>query len=490
MLKNNLKTLISKTESISNGNYFQELNLNLYKNKYSVLATSINKIQKQMTSQIFEMQVVASQIDSSIEEIKEVLKIQKETANSIFANSKNLASANTENENRVVETVNMADTIIKNTEELHGSALNLKDSSNSSKQLVSNQLKSIFEVIDSINNISATTTLSIEYINKLFTSTKQIAKILTTVQDFYKQTQLLALNASIEAARAGDAGKGFGVVAEEIRSLAENSSQSVKEISNIISEIDFDINNVIKQSNSSNEHVSIAVDIANNMESALHDIENTFSDVDNNVDTMINKLDSNLSLIDGLTNIINETANSSQIVGNEINNINEHINYQHKKTKEIEKLENTLKDTSKSLHTLTDKIDIDLLEKNKEAINNKSNEIISLLENTIKSEKDLSNNNSHLHKSVLDTLLNSNEQMEAIWTNDIDGNFIYSNPQAGIANAKIRDWFNNSITGQIFISDIYISAISKNPCITISVPIYDTNNNICGVLGSDIGIST
>jgi methyl-accepting chemotaxis protein len=486
-MRNNLKMLINKTEAISNGNYFESINPPSYK-KYSSLANSIKAIQNQVTSQIFEMQVVASQIDSSIEEIKAVLNTQKNITDSIFINSKNLSSANDENGKRVFNTVNMAESIIINTKEVYGSANNLRDTSTSSKELVSNQLKSIYKVIDSINQINDTTNQSINYINKLFYSTKQIAKILTTVQDFYKQTQLLALNASIEAARAGESGKGFRVVAEEIRSLAEESSHSVKEISNIITEIDFDINNVINQSNQSIKNDTNAVDIANTMEQSLQKIESTFLDVDNNISDMICKLDTNLHLIDSLSINIKQTDESSKIVYDEINNINSHITYQHDKNKDIIKLENTLKETSNSLHTLTDKVDINILEKNKAKIKEKSNKVIDILQQLVKNEQELGTNNTRKHKELLDNLLNNNNDLEAIWTNDYKGNFIYSNPPAGIGNATIRKWYNKSIQGKVFISNVYISAISKNPCITISIPLYDTNREICGVLGSDIGI--
>lgn len=82
--------------------------------------------------------------------------------------------------------------------------------------------------------ISRETEQMVEIINQLKVSSTQINDIVEMVKRISEQTNLLALNASIEAARAGEAGKGFAVVAQEVRNLAEQSKQSVEEISRLV----------------------------------------------------------------------------------------------------------------------------------------------------------------------------------------------------------------------------------------------------------------
>ncbi|WP_390622446.1 PDC sensor domain-containing protein [Bacillus massilinigeriensis] len=90
-----------------------------------------------------------------------------------------------------------------------------------------------------------------------------------------------------------------------------------------------------------------------------------------------------------------------------------------------------------------------------------------------------------LHETKLNQFLNEHSELEAVWTNRLDGTFIYSNPPAGLVNAKARPWFIQAKNGQTFVSEPYISALTKKLCTTISCPIY-RGKEIVGVLGVDV----
>ncbi|MTT30786.1 hypothetical protein GMB86_01995 [Terrilactibacillus sp. BCM23-1] len=74
-----------------------------------------------------------------------------------------------------------------------------------------------------------------------------------------------------------------------------------------------------------------------------------------------------------------------------------------------------------------------------------------------------------------------------IWSNRSDGTFIFSNPPAALVNAKARSWFKEAMNGRRYVSDPYISVLTKRNCVTLSVPIKE-NNQIIGVLGADITV--
>ena len=102
--------------------------------------------------------------------------------------------------------------------------------------------KNISEMENTVQEVN----LAATKISELEKSAAQIRAIITTIQTIAEQTNLLALNAAIEAARAGEQGRGFAVVADEVRKLAERTTQSAGEVSNIIGQLGGKVNEVTK----------------------------------------------------------------------------------------------------------------------------------------------------------------------------------------------------------------------------------------------------
>ena len=101
-----------------------------------------------------------------------------------------------------------------------------------------------------------------------------------------EQTNLLALNAAIEAARAGEQGRGFAVVADEVRKLAESTAASTTEIGNVIDEIQAQVDRTVKGMQLANAQVSDSMDLVGKTETALHAIGEGSRDVSVHVTTV------------------------------------------------------------------------------------------------------------------------------------------------------------------------------------------------------------
>lgn len=493
MLRTGIKRLTKQANALSEGYLLEKIDVHNYRSYEKQLAKSMTSLQQQLLNQIFEMQVVASQIDHSTTEIHDMLQNQKLLSETIYAGSKSLRHANERNIAHVKSTLELATNMRSNTQALQTQSTNLEQSSQASLLGIKEQINGIFAITTTISEIDKASQTATSSVSELLHSTKKIDEILKTVQDFYKQTQLLALNASIESARAGEAGKGFAVVATEIRNLAENSSHSVGEISSILNEIQNAIDHVIDGNKSTSLNIQEAVNYTKTVESGLTAITSSFEHVDERILEMKETLESNLALIETLTTSVDDTYQTSEMLDKAVSSIHDEIKAQHKQTEDIERLEINLKDTSKSLHTLTESFSVDMLSVQEQSIKASCNNLIEYLSIAINHEKKESTQliqlNQAAHKKLLDNLLKNSGKIEAIWSNNLEGTFIYSNPPAGIPNGKIRPWFIESLKGNTYISEIYISAISKNPCVTISLPLTDESKKIVGVVGADLHLS-
>ncbi len=130
---------------------------------------------------------------------------------------------------------------------------------------------------------------------------KEIVHILKLITDIAEQTNLLALNAAIEAARAGEAGKGFAVVADEVRKLSEQTRKSVSDISDIATEIEKDTKQTVTSINGVKEKVDSGLTIA-------HHTEETFQDILTSVGQVKEQVGDISSITNNIHNIVRDVA--------------------------------------------------------------------------------------------------------------------------------------------------------------------------------------
>lgn len=274
------------------------LKINEEKNKQQSLLSDILKVAGILSNNSKEVYNIfgylTSNNDSVNSALKEISKGTSESAGSI--------------QNQVLLTSQVQD-IIKET-----SSLSI-DMKNISKETSS----SVVQGITIVEELNEQATIVNQYnenvfgiINGLNQKSVNIEQIIDVIRSIADQTNLLALNASIESARAGEAGKGFAVVADEIRKLAEQSKDSVNNISNIIKELQSDSEKSLQAVSALRDVNKKQNQIVQTTKEIFNEVNNKMTIVDNNVDKVTEKINDIFEANDNIVEHINELSAVSE----------------------------------------------------------------------------------------------------------------------------------------------------------------------------------
>lgn len=219
-----------------------------------------------------EFSSLISQVRQSADQVAIAATTQAATADKVSAISGNqtqqaaIAATSIENLNSAVKGINQK-------------ASDVLTSSNNASSMSQEGQQIVNKAVLGIQQVASTVSQSAQLMTALGKRSHQIGQIVNVIKDIAEQTNLLALNAAIEAARAGEQGRGFAVVADEVRKLAERTATATSEISDMISAIQSETDNAVTTMEKGSAQVHEGVALANQAGASLQNINNSVNHV-------------------------------------------------------------------------------------------------------------------------------------------------------------------------------------------------------------------
>lgn len=162
------------------------------------------------------------------------------------------------------------------------------------------------QALEAMQNLSLKIGSSCEHIEALDSKASNIGQILDVIRGISEQTNLLALNAAIEAARAGEAGRGFAVVADEVRSLAQRTQSSAQQIQEMIEELQGGSRNAVNLMNSSQQQCTRSVQVAQQAQSRLSIVTERIGEIDGQNQSVATATEEQSAVVETLNADVNE----------------------------------------------------------------------------------------------------------------------------------------------------------------------------------------
>lgn len=253
------------------------------KDEISKLGMNFNNMIKQMKVMISDIKDIAAKTNMASDEIigsaEQAGQVSEEVAKTIGE----IATGATNQAQEAGNSLDITNALADRINDINGKIGIVMDNAENMKEKNEQGLISMDQLGDKfVENTEATRSLSRDLTN-LADKSKSIGTIIETIGSIAAQTNLLALNAAIEAARAGEQGKGFAVVADEVRVLAEQSTDATKEIQTIIQEI-------ISVINTTNDTMDQSMELVESVNHQLQDTKSVFGEINTSTDEVAKQI--------------------------------------------------------------------------------------------------------------------------------------------------------------------------------------------------------
>lgn len=333
----------------------------------------------------------------------------------------------------------------------------------------------VARTLTSIRSVSGNSQALAEQVAGLGAKAEGVGKIMSVISDIADQTNLLALNAAIEAARAGEAGRGFAVVADEVRKLAEKTMEATRDVGVAIEGIQDQVSQTINGVQEMTGLADEAATLAGESGQALEEIVSFAAGGADSVRSIASASSQQSVASEEVTRTITEVHSISIETGEGMEEASASLN--------------TLADRVEDLSTMTGVFRL------------VGNGLVQNIIGDLAVSADIQSKERDRQENAMRKALKTNDFLELMYITDAKGHQIVSNIGGKVMDFSedrsaygtdwaTRPWFTEAVaTGTFYISDVYISSASGGNCITVSSPFKDRSGKILGVIAADVRIA-
>jgi len=278
-----LQKVVAFVQEVAEGDLSEHKQTISTNDEIGKLAEAVVTMRGHLRELIGHLNDIIEKVVSSSQQLSASAELSAQTSGQIASSISEVAQGTEKQLRDIDATASVVEEMSAGVEEIAASASTMAGTAEKTAEAAKEGSTAIEKAVRQMENIEQTVMRSSEVVTKLGDRSKEIGQIVDTISSIAGQTNLLALNAAIEAARAGDQGQGFAVVAEEVRKLAEQSQDASKQIADLINEIQRDTEMAVNAMGDGTREVNLGAQVVDGAGQAFQDIFSLVNTVSSDV---------------------------------------------------------------------------------------------------------------------------------------------------------------------------------------------------------------
>jgi methyl-accepting chemotaxis protein len=337
-----IKNISKKLEGVSDGDLTVEMNTNR-KDEFKLLVKSISDMIKNSRNLIVQVLNTTKNVSSSTSNLTEASQILTSSSDQIALAVDEMDRGLNQQAKDSQDCLQLMDALSERITLAVDTVKKMDQITGKTKDVIANGMSTMDELTkksDDTTNITRNVTTDVRNLEE---SLSEVEKFVTTINGVAEETNLLALNASIEAARAGDAGKGFAVVAQSVSSLSDSTIEAASQIQGVMDQLKEYANNTVRVASKAedivskqSETVKETIHVFRDMNGYLENLIKEITALRTAIESMEDHRNDTLSAIQSISSVSQQTAASISVVNDSLKNQVTMIGNLHNATMELD----------------------------------------------------------------------------------------------------------------------------------------------------------